>query len=92
METSRFGERYLTLLAEDRSDERRGTALVETLEAWLAEDRHLARTGERLLVHPNTVTQRLERVTRLLGDGWQEPERLLEVALALRLRAILPRS
>ncbi len=73
-------------------DARRGTALVETLEAWLAEDRHLARTGERLLVHPNTVTQRLERVTRLLGDGWQEPERLLEVALALRLRAILPRS
>ncbi|AXH97904.1 GAF domain-containing protein [Ornithinimicrobium avium] len=71
-------------------DDRRGTALVETLEAWLAEDRHLARTGERLLVHPNTVTQRLERVTSLLGEGWQEPGRLLEVALALRLLAILP--
>lgn len=70
-------------------DAARGTSLVETLEAWLAEDRHLTRTGERLHVHPNTVTQRLDRVGHLLGEGWQEPQRLLELALALQLRRVL---
>ena len=70
-------------------DQRRGTALLETLAAWLAEDRHLARTGQRMHVHPNTVTQRLDRIGHLLGDGWQSPESLLELGLALRLRAVL---
>lgn len=40
-------------------------------------------------VHPNTVTQRLDRIGHLLGDGWQSPESLLELGLALRLRAVL---
>lgn len=70
-------------------DEVRGTSLVPTLEVWLDEDRHLGRTGERLHVHPNTVTQRLDRVGQLLGDGWQAPGRLVELALALQLRRVL---
>jgi hypothetical protein len=37
----------------------------------------------------NTVTQRLERVGRLLGDTWQDPERQLEVQLALRLNKLV---
>ncbi|MDO5738762.1 MAG: GAF domain-containing protein [Ornithinimicrobium sp.] len=71
-------------------DRDRGTDLVLTLETWLGQDRHLGRSGEELHLHPNTVTQRLDRVGRLLGDGWQSPERLLEVSLALRLRRVLP--
>lgn len=70
-------------------DQARGTSLVETLEAWLAEDRHLTRAGDRLHVHPNTVTQRLDRIGHLLGAGWQEPQRLLELGLALQLRRVL---
>lgn len=70
-------------------DRARGTRLAETLEVWLAADRHLARTGEQLHVHPNTVSQRLDRIGHLLGDGWQEPDSLLELALALRLRTVL---
>lgn len=71
-------------------DLRRGTVLVDTLEVWLDEDRHLTRTGERLHVHPNTVSQRLDRIGRLLGEGWQSPANLLELGLALRLRCVLP--
>ncbi|MGC5584969.1 helix-turn-helix domain-containing protein [Ornithinimicrobium sp. W1665] len=71
-------------------DELRGTDLAGTLEAWLAEDRHLGRTAERLHIHPNTVSQRLDRVGRLLGAGWQAPDRLLEMGLALRLLHVLP--
>jgi hypothetical protein len=36
-------------------------------------------------VHVNTA-QRLERVTALLGDGWQKLGRALDLQLALRLR------
>ena len=39
-------------------------------------------------VHVNTVTQRLERVGRLLGKDWSSPERALEVQLALRLHRL----
>ncbi|WP_205739828.1 GAF domain-containing protein [Georgenia sp. SYP-B2076] len=70
-------------------DTRRGTALAETLRTYFAHGGNLGRTGGALHVHANTVTQRLERVTRLLGEGWTTPERQLEVQLALRLAALL---
>jgi DNA-binding PucR family transcriptional regulator len=66
-------------------DERRGTGLVATLEAWFATGGHLKDTASVLHVHPNTVTQRLERVGELLGSGWREPGRALDLQLALRL-------
>ncbi|WP_067974148.1 helix-turn-helix domain-containing protein [Nocardiopsis trehalosi] len=69
-------------------DERRGTALRRTLEAYFAAGRGLARTAERLHVHANTVAQRLDRVGDLLGPSWREPAAELEVRLALRLHAL----
>jgi len=66
-------------------DRRRGTALVRTLEAYFGNGGSLAPTAQALHVHVNTVTQRLERVGQLLGEGWQQPDSALEVQLALRL-------
>ena len=66
-------------------DARRGTSLVQTMEGYFGAGGSLSRTAERLHIHVNTVTQRLNRVGRLLGDGWQEPDRALEIQLALRL-------
>ena len=66
-------------------DEARGTELATTLEAWFATGGSPARAAERLHVHPNTVAQRLDRVTALLGTDWRTPERALEVHVALRL-------
>jgi GAF domain-containing protein len=66
-------------------DERRGTGLVDTLEAWFASGGHLKDTAAALHVHPNTVTQRLERIGELLGPGWRDPGRALDLQLALRL-------
>jgi GAF domain-containing protein len=66
-------------------DERRGTGLVDTLEAWFASGGHLKETASALHVHPNTVTQRLDRIGELLGDGWRDPTRSLDLQLALRL-------
>ena len=71
-------------------DRRRSTALAQTLEAYFAVGGGLARAAELLHVHVNTVTQRLERVSQLLGADWQKPERALEVQLALRLHLLGP--
>ncbi|MET9497556.1 GAF domain-containing protein [Streptomyces sp. NPDC006552] len=69
-------------------DERRGTDLVRTLDAYFASGTSPARTKEALHVHVNTVAQRLERIGRLLGPDWQEPGRSLEIQLALRLHRL----
>ncbi|MEV5431666.1 GAF domain-containing protein [Streptomyces sp. NPDC052701] len=69
-------------------DERRGTELLRTLDAYFACGMSPARTKDVLHVHVNTVAQRLERVGRLLGDDWQAPSRALEIQLALRLHRL----
>ncbi|MEY7976995.1 PucR family transcriptional regulator, partial [Streptomyces pilosus] len=69
-------------------DERRGTELLHTLDAYFACGMSPARTKDALHVHVNTVAQRLERVGRLLGDDWQSPARALEIQLALRLHRL----
>ncbi|MEV6836337.1 helix-turn-helix domain-containing protein [Streptomyces sp. NPDC051133] len=69
-------------------DERRGTELLHTLDAYFACGMSPARTKDALHVHVNTVAQRLERVGRLLGQDWQAPGRALEIQLALRLHRL----
>ncbi|CAM5688829.1 Diguanylate phosphodiesterase OS=Streptomyces canus OX=58343 GN=AQI96_38220 PE=3 SV=1 [Streptomyces canus] len=69
-------------------DDRRGTDLLRTLDAYFACGMSPARTKDELHVHVNTVAQRLERVGRLLGEDWQSPARALEVQLALRLHRL----
>jgi GAF domain-containing protein len=70
-------------------DARRGTELVDTLDAYFAAGASPRRAASSLHVHVNTVSQRLERVATLLGPRWQHPERALEIQLALRLRRLL---
>ncbi|WP_435887251.1 helix-turn-helix domain-containing protein [Streptomyces antimycoticus] len=69
-------------------DERRGTELIRTLDAYFAGGMSPARTKDALHVHVNTVAQRLERVGRLLGPDWQSPALSLEIQLALRLHRL----
>jgi hypothetical protein len=64
-------------------DARRGTDLVRTLRAYFDCGSNLTRAKEQLHVHVNTVVQRLERISSLLGADWQQPDRALEVQLAL---------
>jgi GAF domain-containing protein len=66
-------------------DAARETQLAETVGAWLASGGALRETAEHLHIHPNTVTQRLERVGQLLGTGWRDPARKLDVQLALQM-------
>ncbi|MFI7704442.1 helix-turn-helix domain-containing protein [Nonomuraea sp. NPDC049480] len=69
-------------------DARRGTVLADTLSAYFGTGGSPSRTAEAMHIHVNTVTQRLDRIGKLLGDGWLEPERALEIQLALRLHRL----
>jgi len=73
-------------------DARRGTVLTKTLEAYFGCGGSPARAAELLHVHVNTVVQRLERLGGLLGPDWQQPERALDLQLALRLYRLGPAS
>jgi hypothetical protein len=66
--------------------ERRGVPLVDTLEAFLEHNCRHGATSAALGVHANTLYQRLEAITRVLGPGWREPDRRFELQLILRLR------
>ncbi|MCR3752167.1 helix-turn-helix domain-containing protein [Lentzea californiensis] len=69
-------------------DRERGTELLRTLDAYFATGGNPPRAKDLLHVHVNTVAQRLDRISRLLGADWQSPHRMLEIQLALRLHAL----
>jgi DNA-binding PucR family transcriptional regulator len=69
-------------------DRERGSALVETLGAWFDAGGSLRDTAAVLHVHPNTVGQRLDRISSLLGDDWRLPVHALDLQLALRLHRL----
>ncbi|MGY3683074.1 helix-turn-helix domain-containing protein [Streptomyces sp. TE33382] len=71
-----------------RYDEKRGTHLVRTLAAYFGAGGSLIRAKDELHVHVNTVVQRLDRIQVLLGRDWNEPDRALELQLALRLHGL----
>ncbi|MFE9121644.1 helix-turn-helix domain-containing protein [Streptomyces sp. NPDC007172] len=78
----------------DHSAER-GVDLVGTVEAYFASGQSPTRAAESLYIHANTVARRLDRITELLGAGWQKGEQAVEVQLALRLvraREVLSRQ
>jgi sugar diacid utilization regulator len=69
-------------------DRQRGADLLTTLEAVLSQGGHLANSARALGIHINTLYQRLERLDQILGDGWRESDRRLELHLAVRLQAL----
>lgn len=64
-----------------------GTALVETLAAYLEQTGSLEATARALFVHPNTVRYRLRRVSDITGYTPSDPRH----AFTLRLGLVLGR-
>jgi len=62
-----------------------GTALVETLSAFLEQTSSLEAAARALFVHPNTVRYRLRRVTEISGYAPADPRHALTLRLALAL-------
>jgi DNA-binding PucR family transcriptional regulator len=70
-------------------DERRGCELVQTLLAYFSCDGSLTRTAAELFIHVNTLYQRIDRITSLLGPQWRHGDQALQVHLALKVHTAL---
>jgi DNA-binding PucR family transcriptional regulator len=65
-------------------DTKRRTALLDTLERYLAERRSVIESARELFIHPNTLRQRLGRIEDLTGLKLDEDD-LLSLELAIKL-------
>ena len=65
-------------------DRKRRTALLDTLERYLAERRSVIESARALFIHPNTLRQRLGRIEELTGLRLDEDD-LLSLELAIKL-------
>ena len=72
-------------------DLHRGPDLVGTLSAYFANSSNFARTARALHIHTNTLTKRMDRISSLLGLGWQQPDVVLNLQLAVRLHDLARR-
>ncbi len=65
-------------------DSRRRSALLDTLERYLAERRSVIESARALFIHPNTLRQRLARIEELTGVELDHDD-LLSLELAIKL-------
>jgi GAF domain-containing protein len=72
-------------------DREKGRDLCLTVGTFLEQAQHHAGTCALLHIHPNTLYQRLDRVTQLLGEDWRDPGRVLEIQIALTMRRLAER-
>lgn len=78
--------RHLGPLVEH--DTARKGSLVPTLRAYL-ETGEQQEAAKRLRVHPNTLRYRLDRIREISGVDLEDPETRLNMAVALRVQALL---
>lgn len=79
-------ERSIAPLVE--YDAANGSELEKTAYQYFLCGHSIPATAKALFVHSNTIRQRLERITELLGAGWDSGARSLDIHMALRVRAL----
>ena len=57
--------------------------LVATLRSWLLHHGRREQVAAELFVHPQTVRYRMGQLRQLFGDRLDDPQRVLELTLAL---------
>lgn len=77
------------LLALVDYDAQHDTELEHTLLSYLDNGQSIPATAELLYLHPNTVRQRLGKITSILGEGWQLGLTGLDLHLGLQARRLL---
>jgi sugar diacid utilization regulator len=71
------------------ADATHGRDDLATLRAWLANDRHRAKTAAALFVHENTVSYRIRRIGEILDVDLNDPEVRFQIELAVRTLELL---
>ena len=74
----------------EKRDRERNSDLVRTLRVFFASGANVSRAADRLLLHRNSMTYRLERVTELTGLDLKDHR--VRLAMQLGLLAIEERS
>jgi len=87
-EASSFVNDILGPLAE--YDERHGSQLLDTLEAFLATNGNLSQAARRLIVHVNTLKYRLRKIQEITGRSFEDADSRMDAQLALRIVRAFP--
>ncbi|MBS7406429.1 MAG: helix-turn-helix domain-containing protein, partial [Coriobacteriales bacterium] len=66
-------------------DEENGTNLLDTLEAYLRNERSMTKTSNCLFLHRNSVAYRIEKVKALLRCDLDNPETRAGLQLSLKI-------
>ena len=66
-------------------DEKSGSQLLPTLDAFFTANGNLSKTADMLFVHRNTLMYRLKRIEELTGASLDDPETRFDVQLALKM-------
>lgn len=86
-EAARFFRKTLGRLISH--DDNRSAELVETLEAFFACHGNLSQTANRLHIHRNTLTYRLERISAITQLDLDDADARFSLQLALKLRPVM---
>lgn len=86
-EAARFYRKTLGRLIAH--DDNKHAELVETLEAFFACHGNLSQTANRLHIHRNTLTYRLERIAAITQLDLDDPDARFSLQLALKLRPVM---
>jgi purine catabolism regulator len=62
--------------------------LVYTLHVYLAHDRNMRTSAQQLDLHYNSMRYRLQRISEILGEGWDEPSNRLNVEISLKILSL----
>ena len=68
-----------------RYDLENGTELARTLDVFLTNSGHAAKSSAALFIHRNTLRQRIQRVEELIGHSPEEFEDWVTAGLAVRV-------
>jgi len=68
------------------------TELVATLDTYLRATCNLTRTSTQLYVHPNTLRNRLQHITKLTGCDLRDAETCFKLAASFKLQRFLERN
>ena len=69
-------------------DREHGTALLDTLQVYFAQDKHLKKTAKNCHIHLNALSYRLKRIQEVANLNLSDPEVCFNLQLALKIRGI----
>ncbi|ADI00585.1 PucR family transcriptional regulator [Salisediminibacterium selenitireducens] len=81
-----FSESYLAPLIQ--ADSQGQTAYIHTLKMWIIHDMNVQETAAALHVHPNTLRNRMQKISSLLHVDLYNHEDFVNISIAVKIHTI----